>query len=61
MKIRPLAGQLNINPTYITITNQTTDPVGYWKQLNVVLHEMTHLLGFSSSLYTYYNEATVTQ
>jgi hypothetical protein len=59
---RPLAAQLNINPNYINVTNNITNAPLFWNQLSVLLHEMTHALGFSATLYpTYTGMPNVTQ
>jgi leishmanolysin len=52
---RPVAGQINIDPTKL-------DPSVYPKSamIDVVLHELQHLLGFDSSLFKYYAHQPVT-
>lgn len=45
---RPLVGLTRINPTYI---QATSDPLLHEKNMICLMHEMTHTLGFSSSLF----------
>eukprot|EP00850_Spirogloea_muscicola_P022655 SM000305S11813 [mRNA] locus=s305:105721:115819:- [translate_table: standard] len=52
---RPLAGYLNFCPANITST-WTSDPRQHDLMLVVVLHELTHALGFSAPLYKYFRD-----
>lgn len=50
---RPVAGQININP------NKTSQKYSdFLNQLRTFIHETTHILGFSSSLYSLYVDPT---
>lgn len=46
---RPIAGQLNFNPMYVSTTSSLEE------QLGTALHEITHVLGFSFFKFNYFN------
>lgn len=55
LNIRPLFGRLNFNQYYFS---PTTCDVTIEKYISVVMHEITHVLGFTQNLYDYYINPT---
>lgn len=52
-KFRPIYGQLNFNVAILS--NSTTNSAAVIRDdISITLHEITHILGFSSKLYDYY-------
>lgn len=47
---RPVAGQLNFNPSFLD-----TSQWKYDSQLGTSLHEISHVLGFDNSKFSYFN------
>jgi len=52
---RPIFGQINFNLAYLT---PSENPVNIKDDIMIALHEITHVLGFSSSLYQYFINPT---
>eukprot|EP00899_Mesostigma_viride_P012753 jgi/Mesvir1/21479/Mv03931-RA.2 len=52
---RPVAGTVNFCPSKLVAS---VDPAVFDRQVNTAVHEILHALGFSSSLFPYYRDAT---
>jgi hypothetical protein len=53
---RPVAGIINFNPYHIY-----TDPGSYHYMYRIAIHEISHILAFSSVLYQYFIDPTTNQ
>jgi len=53
---RPLAGYINFGPNALA----TTDSVLYNEMLGIAMHDFTHVLGFTQSLFHYYQGENIT-